>query len=189
MHIFKSQKCRISAILGPAAFLRHANAAFLRFFLTGHKVEASLSRLLAYLNVKEPSSPKSKRKSAIIRQNNISNTRLSMITEELKEKYGEFGSVGELKKNQSTKLLVKCQKKPLHGIYARNITKSKISMPDSSLWLMKSKISPQEESSLALLQDRNLFWLNKKQCHLCPDKKRTVDYVATKCHIRVSVDY
>ena len=74
-------------------------------------------------------------------------------------------------------------------MYIEGLDQPKISKLDSSAWLRKSSISPQDEGSLTLLQDRNLFWLNSGDCRLCPNQRRTVDHNATKCWRRAKTDY
>ncbi|KAH9419660.1 hypothetical protein DERP_015356, partial [Dermatophagoides pteronyssinus] len=60
----------------------------------------------------------------------------------------------------------------------------------SSLWLRKLNITPQEEAMLCKLQDRNMYFpgLNKK-CPHCNQGKKTVDHLATYCGKMLNFDY
>ena len=152
-----------------------------------HKVECSLKRLWDYLNTETQNLPKSLRLQVIKWCENESNSRLSKILPEIGDTYGEnIKSIPDLKEAQRSKLVELNEKKPVHTNSIRNRRTSAL---DSSLWLRKISISPQEEASLALLQDRNLFWINKKEWRLCPGMLNTADHAATQCYRRVQSDY
>ena len=63
------------------------------------------------------------------------------------------------------------------------------SLKESSIWLKHGNIKPQEEASLSLLQDRNLFTGASGLCPHCKASSKTVDHLATKCNRMVGHDY
>ena len=68
-------------------------------------------------------------------------------------------------------------------------------MKASTSWLRNADISPKVAGNLVALQDRTIFMnimRNNKEtrnCHLCKNKKTSVDHLATKCHMLLDRNY
>ena len=89
---------------------------------------------------------------------------------------------------QKHNLIESWKSKKLHGISRIHFEKDNFSKMSSSMWLTNGNISPKQEGSLTLLQDRNYFWINKANCDAC-QAPMNVDHIATRCTRLVSHEY
>ena len=87
------------------------------------------------------------------------------------------------------KLLNENRMKRTHGEYFRNLEENRTDKLQSSQWLLKSKISPQTEAWLAIMTDRNTFWINEKGCKPCNRTSIDTDHLATLCPRMAAFEY
>ncbi|GIX64796.1 reverse-transcriptase domain containing protein,putative [Babesia caballi] len=64
-----------------------------------------------------------------------------------------------------------------------------VDLEESTLWLRKSMLTPQEEAKLINLQDRNLQWMSSKKNHKKCGKYLDVEHLASKCDRLLHTDY
>lgn len=120
------------------------------------------------------------------------NTSLGNIKEKIKYKYqmsDDEVNLNSLKIKQKEKRMNIIGSKQLHSKLFDD-DDNIIDKVQSSLWLRKLNITPQEEAMLCKLQDRNMYFpgLNKK-CPHCNQGKKTVDHLATYCGKMLNFDY
>ncbi|KAI2805264.1 hypothetical protein BLOT_004258 [Blomia tropicalis] len=147
------------------------------------KSEQMLMSLNKYLNSKSVTRP-------IIEVEKRLATHLGMIEEYLKMKYDfveEEISRELLTAVQEENRMQQIRDKRMHSIVFQNES-GHIDVKQSSLWLKKGNISPQEEGMLCKLQDRNLFF-EKRSCPNCMNRRLSVDHLATYCGKYVSFEY
>lgn len=147
------------------------------------KSEQMLMSLNKYLNSKSVTRP-------IIEVEKRLATHLGMIEEYLKMKYDlveEEISRELLTAVQEENRMQQIRDKRMHSIMFQNES-GHIDVKQSSLWLKKGNISPQEERMLCKLQDRNLFF-DKRSCPNCMNRRLSVDHLATYCGKYVSFEY
>ncbi|TBU00226.1 hypothetical protein CWI37_1072p0010, partial [Hamiltosporidium tvaerminnensis] len=60
---------------------------------------------------------------------------------------------------------------------------------DSSRWLKRGNIRPQNEAVFCYIQDRNEFWGADGVCQHCGKSGKTVDHLATRCEKMLGHDY
>nr|XP_027204724.1 uncharacterized protein LOC113798392 [Dermatophagoides pteronyssinus] len=92
-----------------------------------------------------------------------------------------------IKNKQKQRRMNRINEKALHKIVFQN-DDGYIDIRQSSLWLSKGNVSPQEEGMMCKLQDRNLFW-KKNKCPHCKRATATVDHLATHCGGLLNFDY
>ena len=92
-----------------------------------------------------------------------------------------------IKEKQKADKLEKIREKRLHGKLF-NHGEQPVNIEQSSLWLKKSNISPQEEGLLCKVQDRNLFFETRK-CKHCSLTNVGVDHLATCCGRLLNSEY
>lgn len=92
-----------------------------------------------------------------------------------------------IKTKQRQRRMNRINEKTLHKVLFEN-ENGHIDVRQSSLWLSKGNVSPQEEGMLCKLQDRNLFW-NRNKCSHCKKSTVSVDHLATHCGGLLSFDY
>ncbi|TBU11988.1 hypothetical protein CWI38_0947p0010 [Hamiltosporidium tvaerminnensis] len=64
-----------------------------------------------------------------------------------------------------------------------------IDVSDSSRWLKRGNIRPQNEAVFCYIQDRNEFWGADGVCQHCGKSGKTVDHLATRCEKMLGHDY
>ncbi|OTF80802.1 hypothetical protein BLA29_006388 [Euroglyphus maynei] len=117
-------------------------------------------------------------------------SQLGLIKEILKRKYqveDDELSAKIIKGKQKEMRMIRIMEKNMHRILFEN-EDGHIDTKQSSLWLRKGNISPQEEGSLCKLQDRNLFY-NRMRCPNCRKGTMSVEHLATNCGGMLSFDY
>ena len=128
----------------------------------------------------------------VIKQKKDQGSHLGLIREYLQRKY----SLNDTEIN--AKLIVMKQKKNrLDRIREKNRHKILFSNEDniidvkqSSMWLSKGNISPQQEGMLTKLQDRNLYFGGlPNKCPNCRKGSRSVQHLSTHCEGMLSYDY
>lgn len=122
----------------------------------------------------------------IIENEKASGTFLGTIKEYLITKYEESG-LDTLVLNQKKKRMEKIQSKAMHSVIFQN-EDNVIDVKESSVWLKHGNITAKEEAMLTKLQDRNIFYDNKK-CSHCNQARKTVDHLATQCGRKLDFDY
>lgn len=148
------------------------------------KAEIMLLKLHDYLDQKPDTRP-------IIEIEKKLVTQLGIIKEYVQTKYEMTENVvikiKEVKQKQKEEKMNAIKEKKMHGILFEN-EENRIDVKQSSLWLKKGNISPQEEGMLCKLQDRNIFYENR-MCPHCHQKRMSVDHLATSCGRMLNFDY
>ena len=111
-----------------------------------------------------------------------------LIVEYLTSKYQlTETTTKQVRQAQARDRIEKIKQKRMHGVLFENEERH-VDTQNSSLWLKKGNISPQEEGMLCKLQDRNLFH-NIQTCPHCHMGNMTVDHLATNCGKLLNHDY
>nr|XP_027202540.1 uncharacterized protein LOC113796462 [Dermatophagoides pteronyssinus] len=115
---------------------------------------------------------------------------LGYIREYIQAKY-KFNDLNfdfkDIQMEQYMMRLEKIKEKKLHGILFSD-DDHHIDIRQSSIWLSHGNISAREEGALCALQDRNLFY-DQRRCETCNKVKKTVDHIATHCGKYVKFEY
>ena len=155
-----------------------------------HRAERTLRNLWQYINSSSESVSRMERRALIKTDEITRSSRLSGIFSELEQRYGAIDSNVDLTKKQKSSFMDRINTKSQHRQIFRSISNDRVCTRSSSLWLSKGNISPREEGALALLQDRNLFWVaSKDKCHDCGNERRTIEHIATRCKRLLSHEY
>ncbi|TBU00845.1 hypothetical protein CWI36_1515p0010, partial [Hamiltosporidium magnivora] len=111
----------------------------------------------------------STRRAAILKVENNNKTHLALIT--------GFSNVKYRFVEEFTKKLYNARKNEL------------VSVSDSSRWLKRGNIRPQNEAVFCYIQDRNVFWGADGVGQHCNKSGKTVDHQATRCEKMLCHDY
>ena len=119
-------------------------------------------------------------------------THLGLIHEFLSEKYNleqsELNPYDLRMKHQEVRL-EKIKGKVMHGLLFQD-DEDVIDRANSSMWLSKGNITPQQEGMLCKLQDRNLYFGGSSvKCPHCGRATKSVQHLATKCGGMLEYDY
>ena len=145
-----------------------------------HRTENSTKNLRNYLESAGPTPESTQRRRLILNHNKSANTRLSRINDELSNKYNIVNLNG-LKQAQRNELLSKIANKPRHRELFTYYNGTNVDKRSSTTWLRKGNTSPAEEAALCLMQDRNMFWIQEKECPHCKLSEGSPGHIATKC--------
>lgn len=131
------------------------------------------------------------RTKTILNQEKRDMTHFGLIEDYLKYKY-EFTNEEainrkEIIRRQQQKRLERIDLKKMHGILFKD-EENVLDIKESSLWLLKGNISPQQEGMYTKIQDRNIFFDGKK-CPHCNQGPKSVDHLATSCGRMLNYDY
>lgn len=152
-----------------------------------HAIDSTLMNFWKYLTSASNNPNQHARKALITKNESHMNSTLSKCSRNCLIKYSS-NEPAEIKHKQKASLIDSWRGKPLHGIARKNFEKQSFNKLCSSFWLSKGNISPKQEGSLMLLQDRNLFWINKQRCKSC-DAPANVDHLASRCSKLVTHEY
>ncbi|GIX61145.1 reverse-transcriptase domain containing protein,putative [Babesia caballi] len=125
---------------------------------------------------------KSTRRAAILQHHRQTYSHASLITTYLHDKYGLTIRDNEAIRRRS-------------NTYGSSKTDrcttrvDSVDLEESTLWLRKSMLTPQEEAKLINLQDRNLQWMSSKKNHKKCGKYLDVEHLASKCDRLLHTDY
>ncbi|OTF71712.1 hypothetical protein BLA29_002093, partial [Euroglyphus maynei] len=147
------------------------------------KSELMLFNLYEYLQ-------NSEKYKAIIESEKRQATHLGMIKEFVRRTYEipeDSVNYETIINKQRQRRMGRINEKSLHKLLFEN-ENGHIDVRQSSMWLSKGNVSPQEEEMLCKLQDRNLFW-NRQRCPHCKRAMISVEHLATHCGGLLSFDY
>ncbi|GIX65999.1 reverse transcriptase domain containing protein [Babesia caballi] len=121
----------------------------------------------------------------------------SLITTYLHDKYGLTirdneaipKTIQHLRKLQNRSLYNVISTTKLHKLLFSRRELDSVDLEESTLWLRKSMLTPQEEAKLINLQDRNLQWMSSKKNHKKCGKYLDVEHLASKCDRLLHTDY
>ncbi|GIX61456.1 reverse transcriptase domain containing protein [Babesia caballi] len=139
---------------------------------------------------------KSTRRAAILQHHRQTYSHASLITTYLHDKYGLTirdneaipKTIQHLRKLQNRSLYNVISTTKLHKLlFSRRL--DSVDLEESTLWLRKSMLTPQEEAKLINLQDRNLQWMSSKKNHKKCGKYLDVEHLASKCDRLLHTDY
>ncbi|GIX66428.1 reverse transcriptase domain containing protein [Babesia caballi] len=125
---------------------------------------------------------KSTRRAAILQHHRQTYSHASLITTYLHDKYGLTIRDNEAIRRRSN----------TYGSSKTDRCTTKldsVDLEESTLWLRKSMLTPQEEAKLINLQDRNLQWMSSKKNHKKCGKYLDVEHLASKCDRLLHTDY
>ncbi|GIX64582.1 reverse transcriptase [Babesia caballi] len=126
---------------------------------------------------------KSTRRAAILQHHRQTYSHASLITTYLHDKYGLT-----IRDNEAIpKTIQHLRKLQNRSLYNEGI--DSVDLEESTLWLRKSMLTPQEEAKLINLQDRNLQWMSSKKNHKKCGKYLDVEHLASKCDRLLHTDY
>ncbi|KAK1350924.1 hypothetical protein LUQ84_000199 [Hamiltosporidium tvaerminnensis] len=147
--------------------------------------------LLQLLDCLEKSKEISTRRAAILKVENNNKSHLALIKGFLKVKYRLVEEVTKksLEEAQLAKLYNEIEKRKLHSKLYNARKNELVSVSDSSRWLKRGNIRPQNESVFCYIQDRNVFWGADGVCQHCGKSRKTVDHLATRCEKMLGHDY
>ncbi|GIX61581.1 reverse transcriptase [Babesia caballi] len=121
----------------------------------------------------------------------------SLINTYLHDKYGLTiryneaipNTIQHLRKLQNRSLYNVISTTKLHKLLFSRRELDSVDLEESTLWLRKSMLTPQEEAKLINLQDRNLQWMSSKKNHKKCGKYLDVEHLASKCDRLLHTDY
>ncbi|GIX62310.1 reverse transcriptase domain containing protein [Babesia caballi] len=121
----------------------------------------------------------------------------SLIATYLHDKYGLTirdneaipKTIQHLRKLQNRSLYNVISTTKLHKLLFSRRELDSVDLEESTLWLRKSMLTPQEEAKLINLQDRNLQWMSSKKNHKKCGKYLDVEHLASKCDRLLHTDY
>lgn len=144
--------------------------------------ELTLLKLDQYLMGKNELMP-------IVQAEHRAATMLGIIKEYLGAKYSIDNNitVDIIKDKQKETRMEEIKEKPMHRRLF-DMEDNRIDMKMSTQWLKQGEVSPQEESVLCKLQDRNILFRRQK-CPRCKAKAHSVEHVATGCGALLHGDY
>jgi hypothetical protein len=129
---------------------------------------------------------------ALAEQEKQEATHLGLIREYLQQKYSLNDNEINAKMIQSKhflRRLDKVKEKRMRGTLFSD-EDDVYNIANSSLWLSKGNISPQQEGMLCKLQDRNLYFGNTAtKCPNCRQGPKSVEHLATNCGRMLNFDY
>ncbi|GIX63000.1 reverse-transcriptase domain containing protein,putative [Babesia caballi] len=140
---------------------------------------------------------KSTRRAAILQHHRQTYSHASLITTYLHDKYGLTirdneaipKTIQHLRKLQNRSLYNVISTTKLHKLLFSRRELDSVDLEESTLWLRKSMLTPQEEAKLINLQDRNLQWMSSKKNHKKCGKYLDVEHLASKCDRLLHTDY
>ena len=157
-----------------------------------HCVEHRSEQMLLQLhNTLDASKEISTRRAAILKVEYDCKTHLSVIVPYLKTKYGmkDILTKKNLEEAQTAALYGDISKKIRHEKLYRARNNEIVNMKDSSMWLKRGNIRPQDEARYCYLQDRNMFGGSNAMCPHCNTQRKTVEHLATQCEKMLYHDY
>jgi hypothetical protein len=82
---------------------------------------------------------------------------------------------------QNEYLKEQIKSKTLHSLYMEYLEEEDKDTMDSVTMLTHGNIAPRDEAMATFLQDRNVYYGEKRTCAACKSVPRTVDHVASRC--------
>ncbi|GIX61409.1 reverse transcriptase domain containing protein [Babesia caballi] len=125
---------------------------------------------------------KSTRRAAILQHHRQTYSHASLITTYLHDKYGLT-----IRDNEAIPKTIQHLRKLQNRSLYNEV--DSVDLEESTLWLRKSMLTPQEEAKLINLQDRNLQWMSSKKNHKKCGKYLDVEHLASKCDRLLHTDY